>query len=420
MLSAKEINNIKPTNQEQWIKVSERSGCYLVVSKSVTARKRFIGMSRIPLNKGRNYKVPLGFWGKDFTKPSEVLRKWEQMKSWGIENNCDLRKYGERLSPNKSEKTFEEVVHRFLQWKSGHVKPSTITTVKNRLNQILLYLPEGILVNEFAGGKGRRFILEKVCARSIANNHPYQAHRHRRELNQVFNWALDEGLLEEDQVPSRLGDPYPFEKNIKSNPHPHLEWDEFRKEFIPTLNANPCNASRLTDLTTKAVLLMLTRVSAVVSMQWDWYDDKTNCWIIPSETEGIKRSFGDTKNDHYIPHTLQLNALMNNLRAINGDQKYVFFSPHKGNHPYVSSQTPNDHLINLNYQGRQDAHGFRHVATNALVDIAGYEREMVSRCLGHLNNDGAIGHYDFAKRIKPRREIHECWNQLLITEGLRI
>ena len=111
---------------------------------------------------------------------------------------------------------------------------------------------------------------------------------------------------------------------------------------------------------------------------------------------------------------------MNELYAINGDQKYIFFSPYKGSNPYLSKQTPNDHLKNLGYGGRQDAHGFRHVATNALVEEGGFDEKMVSRCLGHLHNEGAIGHYDFAERIKPRREIHEFWNQLLITEGLKI
>jgi len=166
--------------------------------------------------------------------------------------------------------------------------------------------------------------------------------------------------------------------------------------------------------------MMLTRASVVVSMEWDWYDKETNCWVIPSETEGLKRKLDDVSNNHYIPNTHQLNALMNNLRAINGDQKYVFFSPYKGNNSFLSKQTPNDHLINLGYQGKQDAHGFRHVATNALVDIARKDREMVSRCLGHLKNDGVIKHYDFAKRLDERKEIHECWNQLLIDEGLRI
>ena len=54
------------------------------------------------------------------------------------------------------------------------------------------------------------------------------------------------------------------------------------------------------------------------------------------------------------------------------------------------------------------------------MDVAGYESEIVSRCLGHLHNDGAIGHYDFAKRLDKRKEIHGSWNQLLISEGLTL
>ena len=110
---------------------------------------------------------------------------------------------------------------------------------------------------------------------------------------------------------------------------------------------------------------------------------------------------------------------MNNLSAINGNQKYVFFSPYKGNHPYISPQTPNDHFKNLGYQGRQDAHGLRHVASTALIN-KGHDREMVSRCLGHLKNDGAIGHYDFSLQLDKRKDVHESWNQILIDEGLRV
>ena len=73
--------------------------------------------------------------------------------------------------------------------------------------------------------------------------------------------------------------------------------------------------------------MMLQRVSAVVAMQWSWYDDKTNCWIIPPDTTVVKRTFGDKTNAHVIPQTPQLETLMNNLDAINGHQK-MFSSVH--------------------------------------------------------------------------------------------
>ena len=70
-LRSKDINDATPKDEDQWIKVSDQSGCYLFVSKSAKARKRFIGMTRIGLTKGsKPYKVRLGFWGMDFKKPS--------------------------------------------------------------------------------------------------------------------------------------------------------------------------------------------------------------------------------------------------------------------------------------------------------------------------------------------------------------
>ena len=418
-LTDKSINRKKATDKEQWISLG--GGCYLVIAKAPRNSKRFVGKTRIPNSKGKLYSVPLGIWGKDINDPLEVINKWDEMKKWGKENKTDLRKYGERLILRKSLKTLDEVFGLFLQHKSKHIKPNTYTTIKNRLNQILKYLPDGILIDEFAGYEGTQLIKELVLNPSIAKGSSYNAKRHRRLLSQVFDYAVGDRLIHPEQLPYRLDKPFPFERNIpKAKPHPHLTWDEFRNKLIPDINRNLCNASRLTDLATKALLLMPTRASVVVSMEWSWFDGEKNCWVIPSQTEGLKRDFGDELNDHFIPHTPQLERLMNELYAINGKQKYVFFSPYQGNNPYLSKQTPNDHLKNLGYGGRQDAHGFRHLATNALVDVGGFNEKMVSRCLGHLHNDGAIGHYDFAERIKPRREIHEYWNQLLIKEGLRI
>jgi len=418
-LSASRINKFRSTSKEQWKPMG--GGCYLVVPKSSTAKKRFVGKTRIGSPSRKIYSVTLGFWEKDFTKPSEVLKKWDELKSWGEANNRDLRTYGERLTLDKKNISLEEVVDLFIDHKTHHQKSDSSKTFRNRFNRIIRRLPEGILINELAGYEGTQLIKKRVLDPDVSQGKLPTAKRYRQMLNNLFNFAVADRLVHPEQIPYRLDVKFPFESEHTSNPHPHLSWDVFRNEFIPKLNANTCNAGRLTDLTTKAVLLMLTRVSAVVSLQWDWFDADKNCWVIPSETKGIKRKKGDVLNDHYIPNTPQLNRLMDTLCLINGHEKYVFYSPYKGNNPYVSHQTPNDHLINLKFQGRQDAHGFRHVATNALVDIGGYEREMVSRCLGHLHNDGAIGHYDFAKRLDKRREIHEYWSSLLIQDaGLKI
>ena len=293
----------KKPDKEKWISLERGSGCYFVV-KGQSAR--FISKTNIGSPSGGKYSVVLGSWMKDFTSPYEVLEKWNEMKTWGLEKNCDVRKYAERLTLNKSDMTLKEVCDEYLRWKSGHVAASTLTTQRNRLNQILQYLPDGILADDLSGSDGTKLIKKIVLDPSIQRGVPYTAQRHRKLLNQVFEYAVSDDLIEEKQMPLRLDKQLPFEKNIKSNKHPHLDWNEFRNNFIPDLNRNSCGASRLTELSTKALLLMLTRASVVVSMEWNWYDDKTNCWIIPASTEGLKRKTGDDQNDHYIPNTLQL------------------------------------------------------------------------------------------------------------------
>ena len=115
-LTARKINNIKASDKEQWEPLG--GGCYLVVPKSKGARKRFVGKTRINSLSGKLYSVPLGFWGEDFKKPQEVLKKWEEMKLWGKSNNADLRRYGQRIELVQSQKTLREVVDLFIQHKS--------------------------------------------------------------------------------------------------------------------------------------------------------------------------------------------------------------------------------------------------------------------------------------------------------------
>ena len=416
------INNPEFKNKEQWIPIQDGSGCYLVVAKRPSSSKRFVG--KVTINK-KTYKQPLGTIHKKIkrTDLDQILSSWIERKNWAISNKCDPKKFDQRNTLNRKSKTFKEICDLFLQWKKEHLRDDAFITIKNRLNQICKRLPDEILIEEFAGFEGRQFLKERVIDPSVNNDHPYTAMRHRRLLNNVFDFAETETFLHPELLPYNLHKPFSFEKNIKkSTPHPHLNWEKF-KDLIKNVNSkldtdgNPVKANRLTDLAVKASFLMMIRVSVVVSLRWDMFDEKNKVWRIPPDTKGLKRKFGDDLNYHLIPQTPQLEVLMNNLWAINGQQDYVFFSNNSGNNPYLSRSTPNDHLKNLGYGGIQDIHGLRHTVTNALVDVKGMDERNVSRCLGHLRKDGAIASYDFAERLKQRREIHEEWNSMLVKEG---
>ena len=418
------VEKIKPTDREQWFPFG--GGCYLVIAKKVKnkkASKRFVGKTTIGNPSNKSYSVPLGVWNKEIKHPEEAIAKWNEMKVWGKENNRDLRTYFDHQKTLQTTKLFTDVCIDFLEDKQKTLKPNAFTTMRNRLNQIQNLLTGNELVTDFKGTNGRGYIKRMVIDPKIASGVGYTAIRFRRLLNNVFDFACwNMGYLEPDQMPARLDKPYDFEKHVKKpEKHPHLSWTDFCTELIPKLSANDCNSSRLNNLATKASLLTLTRVSSVVSWKWSWFNPEDNCWIIPAATTGLKR---DPKYDedelynHYIPNTPLLETLMNNLYSINGNKEYVFYSPHEGNNPFLSSQSPNDHLIQLGFQGRQDAHGFRHVASTLLSEE--FDERLVGKCLSHKNEQGVMKHYNEAKYLPQRRAIMEKWHEVLLENGFKI
>ena len=419
------IKKLSATDKEQWIGMG--GGCYLVVAKAPTKSKRFVGKTKIGCPLKKQYSVKLGVWIKDFNSPQEVLDKWNDLKRWGKKNNKKLTDFSKKIKVTKTVKSFREVCNLFLEEKSKNVRD--IKTPTNRVNQILKYL-ECELITDFAGSEGRGYLKEKVLNPKIASGAKYMAHRLRRTLNEIFNFALTEAHISAEDMPYRLDLPFTFETTIKTQErHKHLSWDVFCEDFLPKLSENKSTSGRLVNLAAKAALLSMARVSTVVSWRWDWYDKETNCWVVPKETKGLKRSREivdiEKENDkgdfdHYIPNTPQLETLLfNNLYAINGNQEYVFFSPFKGKNPFISKSSPNSHLRKLGFDGRQVIHGFRHVAGTALGN-EGFDRRMVGKCFSHQNKEGVIDRYVRSINLPQRIEIHERWNQLLIEKGLRI
>ena len=277
-------------------------------------------------------------------------------------------------------------------------------------------------MNEFGGEEGRKLIYNHALKPKVNACRKYQAKRFKILLGQVFKWALDEysSLKSYDDLPT-LERKFAFEKNIITSPRPHLEWGEFRKEFIPDLNKD---GNDLVGLSVKASLLMLSRVSSIVRLQWDWIEtvNGIECFVIPSEIKGLKRRKTNIDRcnaiPHHIPITVEIQKLLKKIKKITGNQKYVFWSPNSAWH--LSEETPNRRLENMDYKGKQCIHGFRHVATTAGGDLKQIDRQMISKTIGQIDKSGSISNYDESLRLKERKDVLRWWNKQLVREGLKI
>ena len=180
MLGKYFIEHKKATNKEQWISLYDGSSCYLVIAKHPLKSKRFVGKTRFV---GKQIKVPLGSWEKDFNDPQDVLDIWGDIRRWSKETKQDPRTYLERNLYNQSSKTVKEVFELFIKHKSPNLAEESKKTLINRLNRILSRLPEGILIDGFSGNEGTQFIKLRVCDPSVASGNPYTAKRYRRLFN---------------------------------------------------------------------------------------------------------------------------------------------------------------------------------------------------------------------------------------------
>jgi len=388
--------------------------------------KYFEGRMRFPFNSsGKKIAIPIGVFEKDLLL-KDAIEKWYSIKTWSKENNKNPKLFGREEEEKVSDKTFKEVALEFLEevYKPQN-KERTYQDRANKINQMLKFIGDEKLISDLGIEKdGRKYISNML--KTLFHDSPVQLTRCRQLLNQIFNYAEDETFIRQNQNPvfkkfqwetgnKRKISDKTFAKTITKN-----SWGML-PEFIQSVNENSCNASNITDLATKAHLLMCIRTGVISCLEWDWYNPENDAWIIPSQTSGLKRKKDDFENDHVIPSTPEINKLMAKVREITGWQKYCFYSLKSKNIPHIGSETINDHLKNLGWKDKQSAHQWRSVITTSALEKSKFDYEVIDRQLGRMGHlNGTRGHYDRSTLLEERRKFMEWWSKSLIQNGLKI
>ena len=416
-------SKIRKLKEDKSYPVLENSG--LSIIKRGKSRY-FQGRMRFPFNaSGKKIAIPIGVFEKDLLV-NEAIEKWYSIKLWSKENNKNPKLFGKEEKEKVSDKTFKEVALEFLEdvFKPKN-KQRTYKDRANKINQMLKFIGDETLISDLEIEKdGRKYISNML--KNLFHDSPVQLTRCRQLLNQIFNYAEDETFIKPNQNPvlkkfqwetgnQRKISDKTFAKTITSK-----SWGVL-PEFIKTVNENACNASIITDLATKAHLLMCIRTGVISCLEWDWYDAENDAWIIPSQTSGLKRKKDDFENDHIIPSTPEINKLMAKVREISGWQKYCFTSIGGKNNLHLGEETINDHFKNLGWKDKQTAHQWRSVITVSALERSEFEYDIYDRQLGRMGHlNGTRGHYDRSTLLDKRRKFMEWWSRTLIEQGLKI
>ena len=122
--------------------------------------------------------------------------------------------------------------------------------------------------------------------------------------------------------------------------------------------------------------------------------------------------------DALVPITNQIKDLFEDLRRVNGDQEYVFYSPRGRTKSHINPVVINTYLIRIGYKGLLTAHGIRAIPLTMGQEVLGFDSDIIQRQLAHAIGDKIRQAYDRSQFWEERKKFMIAWCDALTAEGL--
>lgn len=150
---------------------------------------------------------------------------------------------------------------------------------------------------------------------------------------------------------------------------------------------------------------MFPRPGELRQAKWEQFDFEERLWIRPGSV--MKRGI-----EHGIPLSAQVIKLLKTLEVISKrESEYLFPARDTVNKP-ISNLTFNAALNRMGYLGKQNPHGFRHIASTHLNDQYSDREQVIEAALAHLKL-GVKGAYDKGAHLRERYGIMQYWSDYL-------
>jgi len=276
--------------------------------------------------------------------------------------------------------TFKELADEWFDaTKITWTSKTTETTNKKRLSYAILDL----------GPKEISSITSKdildVCRKIEKRGAHETAKRTRAIIGSVFKYNLmfDPSEVVKDSL-----------LTVESKNHSHLT----EKEDIKKLLENIDNYHGAFETKKALKFLAYTFVRSRPLREAEWTEIDGDIWRIPEWKEKTRRPL-------LVPLSNQAQAILNEMREVNGDKQYVFSSNYKDG--FMSDSTLSRVLIRMGYLGKQSPHGFRHMASTCLNELE-YDGDAIELQLSHAPR-GVRGVYNKAKKLSVRTKMMQDW-----------
>lgn len=189
----------------------------------------------------------------------------------------------------------------------------------------------------------------------------------------------------------------------ESEPMAHVSEEELPKLLsdITTIN------SPTIRIGIQLLAHLFLRPNEVLNGQWSEIDFDKCLWEIPAHRMKKRRT-------HLVPLSSQVIALLTELKILTGESGVLF--PHKAKNSKNAHARFRKALKQLGYAGKQDLHGFRHIASTKLNEYSDngikFDERVIEFALAH-KVQGVKGVYNKAEYLQDRKALNEWYSNFL-------
>jgi integrase len=155
--------------------------------------------------------------------------------------------------------------------------------------------------------------------------------------------------------------------------------------------------------------LCFARPGETRSMEWTELDLKNAIWTIPAAKAKMRR-------EHHVPLSLQAIQIIEEMKEVLGDDRYVFPSMMSGK-KLLSENSMNSALRRMGVGGDEHtAHGFRSSASSILNDSGEFSPDAIEAQLAHLDGSKVRRVYNRVTYWDERVRMMQWWADVLDEE----
>lgn len=238
-------------------------------------------------------------------------------------------------------------------------------------------------------------VLKRVEARGAVET----ARRIGQILNQIFVFAIAAGYCENNPA-SNLNQAL---KEVKHRNFAAITDPKKVGELLRAMDA--FEGSFIVKQALRLAPLVFVRPGELRKAEWQEIDLDQAMWTIPAEKMKKKRT-------HLVPLSRQAIAILQELKPLTGNGKYVFPSVRSNDRP-ISENTLNAALRRLGYtKNEMTAHGFRAMASTLLHEL-GWPSHVIEAQLAHIDRNATRAVYNKAEYIQERKKLMQAWADYL-------